>query len=199
MSPYRALLILCPPCAISIGSYRHCSLALYYLRACTETAVISYECEALSSTRPFRKVLVPVDIAERSAGALAYARRLAGYSNGTVYPLHIVPPEETDLLHRDVYQEARQGGKVTLALAEEVATQKLAALAHKHLSGVQYETVLHVSGDPGKTILEVEKRVGADLLVMATHGFTGLFYLILSHLTERMVRESGCPVLAVSQ
>jgi len=41
--------------------------------------------------------------------------------------------------------------------------------------GVRYETVLHVSGDPARTILEVEKELGADLLVMATHGVTGLF------------------------
>ena len=56
-----------------------------------------------------------------------------------------------------------------------------------------------MSDDPSGTILAVEKEVGADLLVMAMHGFTGLFYMILSHLTVRMVHESSCPVLAISQ
>ena len=93
--------------------------------------------EALSSPQPFRKVLVPVDIAERSAAALAGARHMAESSQGTVYPLHIVPPDETDLLHRDVYQEARQGERVNLAVAERVAKQRLEELAQKHLSGVQ--------------------------------------------------------------
>ena len=65
--------------------------------------------------------------------------------------------------------------------------------------GVRYETVLHVSGDPARTILEVEKELGADLLVMATHGVTGLFHLLLGSLTEKMVREAGCPVLSIRQ
>src|SRR5713101_5875785 len=66
--------------------------------------------EELASTEPFRRVLVPVDIAERSVAALAYARGIAEHSKGTVYPLHIVPTEETNLLLRDVYQ-AREGAR----------------------------------------------------------------------------------------
>jgi len=77
--------------------------------------------------------------------------------------------------------------------------QKLEGLAKEYLGVVRYETVLHVSGDPAKTILEVEKDVGADLVVMATHGFTGVFHLLLGSLTEKMVREAGCPVLSLRQ
>jgi len=154
--------------------------------------------EELSSVEPLQKILVPVDIAERSMVALTYARRIAEQSKGTVYPLHIVPTEETDLLLRDVYQ-AREGTGANLVVAEKVARQKLADLAKEHLSGVRYETVLHVSGDPAKTILEVEREVGADLMVLATHGFTGIFHLLLGSLTEKMVREAGCPVLSLRQ
>jgi nucleotide-binding universal stress UspA family protein len=154
--------------------------------------------EELSSVEPLQKILVPVDIAERSMVALTYARRIAEQSKGTVYPLHIVPTEETDLLLRDVYQ-AREGTRANLVVAEKVARQKLTDLAKEHLSGVRYETVLHVSGDPAKTILEVEREVGADLMVLATHGFTGIFHLLLGSLTEKMVREAGCPVLSLRQ
>ena len=56
-----------------------------------------------------------------------------------------------------------------------------------------------MSSDPARTFLEMEKEVGADLLVMATHGFTGLFHLLLGSLTEKMMREAGCPVLALHQ
>jgi len=154
--------------------------------------------EELSGTEPFQKILVPVDIGERSVRALRYARGIAEQSKGIVYPLHIVPTEETELLLRDVYQ-AREGTRANLVVAEKVAKQKLAELAQEHLSGVRYEPVLHVSGDPARTILEVERDVGADLIVMATHGFTGLFHLILGSLTEKMVREAACPVLSLRQ
>jgi nucleotide-binding universal stress UspA family protein len=155
--------------------------------------------EKLSTTEPLRKILVPVDIAEQSRAALLCARQIAELSQGTVYPLHIVPTEETELLLRDVYQAREEGRKVNLVVAEKVARQKLDALARDYLSGVRYETVLHVSADPAKTILEVEKELNANLLVMATHGLTGIFHLILGSLTERMMREAGCPVLSLRQ
>lgn len=154
--------------------------------------------DALAGTKPFQKILVPVDIAEQSAPTLAFARRIAEASEGTVYPLHIVPTDETDLLLRDVYQ-AREGARANAVTAEKVARQKLETLAREQLGGVRYQTELHVSGDPARTILEVERAIGADLLVMATHGFHGVFHLLLGSLTEKMMRESSCPVLSLRQ
>ena len=154
--------------------------------------------EALTEGKPFQKILVPVDISEHSAVALLSARRIVEYSGGTVYPLHILPTDDTDLLLRDVY-EAREGGKVNHVKAEKVARQKLTDLAQTHLSGVRHETELHASDDPAKTILEVERAVGADLLIMATHGFPGVFHLLLGSVTEKMMRESNCPVLSLRQ
>jgi nucleotide-binding universal stress UspA family protein len=154
--------------------------------------------EALAATKPFQNVLVPVDISEHSVEALGYARRIAEYSGGTVYPLHIVPTDETELLLRDVY-EAREGARANHITAEKVAGQKLNRLAQEYLSGVRYQAELHVSGDPATTILEVERAVGADLLIMATHGFHGVFHLLLGSLTEKMMRESSCPVLSLRQ
>ncbi len=58
---------------------------------------------------------------------------------------------------------------------------------------------MHVSNDAAGTFLEMEKDVGADLLITATQGFTGMFHLLLGSLTEKMVREAGCPVLALHQ
>jgi len=154
--------------------------------------------EALAEAKPFQHILVPVDIAEHSAVALQAARRIVEYSGGTIHPLHILPTNDTDLLLRDVY-EAREGEKVNHVTAEKVAREKLAGLAQTHLSGVRYAPEMHASGDPAKTILEVERAVGADLLIMATHGFHGVFHLLLGSVTEKMMRESGCPVLSLRQ
>ncbi|MGE0685066.1 MAG: universal stress protein [Candidatus Binatia bacterium] len=154
--------------------------------------------DALAATKPFQNILVPVDISEHSVEALGYARRIVEYSGGTVYPLHIVPTDETELLLRDVY-EAREGARANHITAEKVAGQKLNHLAQEHLSGVRHQTELHVSGDPATTILEVERAVGSDLLIMATHGFHGMFHLLLGSLTEKMMRESSCPVLSLRQ
>jgi nucleotide-binding universal stress UspA family protein len=153
--------------------------------------------DSLSDSEPFQRILVSIDIAEKSVAALTCARRMAEAFKSIVYPLHVVPTDETDLLLRDVY-EAREGGhKVNLVVAERVARQKLAALAQEHLSGVRYETVLHVSDDPARTILQTEQEVNADLLMLTTHGFLGVFHLLAGSLTEKMVREAHSPVLSL--
>ncbi len=148
-------------------------------------------------TSAFQHILVPVDIADRSATALICARQIAAQHGGTVYPLHVVPTEDI-YLQRDVYR-LQEGEGTNLVQAEKVAKERLAEVSQSYLEGVRYEPVVHVSNDPARTFLEMEKEVGADLLVMATHGFTGLFHLLLGSLTEKMMREAGCPVLALHQ
>jgi universal stress protein A len=64
---------------------------------------------------------------------------------------------------------------------------------------VKHEPILHASSDPARTILEVEKEIDADLIVMATHGLRGIFHLVLGRLTEKMMREAHCPVLSLRQ
>lgn len=154
--------------------------------------------DSLAEVTPFQHILVSVDIGEHSTKTFDCARRIAEYSGGTVYPLHIVPTDETELLLRDVYQ-AREGNHANVEVAKKVASEKLEALAREHLSGVRYHTELRVSGDPAATILEAERTVRADLLIMATHGVHGIFHLLLGSLTEKMMRESSCPVLSLHQ
>jgi nucleotide-binding universal stress UspA family protein len=172
------------------------SVAEKVVRETTCPVLVSRRGEHLAGTQPFQKILVPVDITERAEPALTCARRLAEEYHGTVYPLHIVPAADSDLLLHEVYRAGPQA-PADHVYAEKVARQKLEELTQTYLSGVKSEIELHVSGDPAKTTLEVEKAIGADLLVMSTHGFTGMFHLLLRSMTEKMMREAGCPVLAL--
>ena len=52
-------------------------------------------------------------------------------------------------------------------------------------------------GEPGDVIIGVQSKLEADLIVMATHGRKGLKHLVLGSVAERVVRESGVPVLTV--
>ena len=67
-------------------------------------------------------------------------------------------------------------------------------MAQEHLGGVRCEIVTRLSGDPATGILEAEKELGADLVVMTTHGRTRIAHLILGSIAEKVVRESRCPV-----
>jgi nucleotide-binding universal stress UspA family protein len=52
-------------------------------------------------------------------------------------------------------------------------------------------------GEPGSTILAVAEEIGADLIVMGTHGRTGLRRLLMGSVAEHVVRHASCPVLTV--
>ena len=190
---------------VVMSSHGRTGLAHLILGSVAERVVRESVCPVLTvrqgdeeaTPSAFQHILVPVDIADRSATALICARQIAAQHGGTVYPLHVVPTEDI-YLQRDVYR-LQEGEGTNLVRAEKVAKERLAEVSQTYLEGVRYEPVVHVSSDPARTFLEMEKEVGADLLVMATHGFTGLFHLLLGSLTEKMMREAGCPVLALHQ
>jgi len=151
--------------------------------------------EEMSMTEPFRKILNPVDFDENSLATLVYAGQLARQNEGTVYLMHVVPTEKIYLL-REVYRPEEGGGADPL-WAEKVAQEKLQEIARERLGGVRCEILMRGSDDPAKTILETERKLGADLVVMATHGRTGFFHLVLGSVAEKVVRESSCPVLTI--
>jgi universal stress protein A len=71
-------------------------------------------------------------------------------------------------------------------------------MAEEKLVGVAdgYE-LLTRSGEPAAGILMAQADISADLIVMATHGRTGISHFFVGSVAERVVRESGCPVLTI--
>jgi nucleotide-binding universal stress UspA family protein len=136
----------------------------------------------------FRKILCPVDFDDNSMLALDTAANLARDSNGTVFILHVVPiiVEPTGM---PVYVDLYKG-------QEETARAKLLEIAHRRLGGLKFEVLTH-TGEPAGTILNVEKRIKADIVVMATHGRRGFKRFFLGSIAELVLRESVCPVLTV--
>jgi nucleotide-binding universal stress UspA family protein/predicted transcriptional regulator len=137
---------------------------------------------------PYRRILNPVDFDENSMAATETAAQFARQNDGTVFLLHVTPiviqPERMPV-YVDIYKGQ-----------EDVAREKLRAVARERLQGVKFELVIR-SGDPAGTILRAEKRLAADLVVMATHGRRGFSRVFLGSIAEVVLRESTCPVLTV--
>ena len=140
----------------------------------------------------FRTVLCPVYFDETSPAALEYARHFAKQSDGIIYLLHVVPTDEVHLL-RKVYRPAQGGGADTV-WAEKVSREKMQELAQSHLTGVRSEIMIRFNSDPSAGVLAAENDMAPDLVVMATHGRTGITHLILGSVAEKVARESHCPV-----
>jgi len=139
-----------------------------------------------------RTLLVPIDFSASSLAALERACELARELDAALHLLHC-------------YEIPTPGlGQYRIALPETIwerihegAERRLAALAEKTAaSGLRVTG--EVSADaPGHAIAEAARRVRADLVVMGTHGNTGVKHLLLGSVAERTVRTAPCDVLVV--
>ena len=141
---------------------------------------------------PYKKILCPVDFDDPSAQAMEQAAALALHSAGDLCLLHVVS------FNPLVAQGAVEGfaGKELYDAQVEAARRELEQFAQSIPSGVK-RTIAIELGLPADSILAAQKRLGADLLVMATHGRRGLKRLVLGSVAEKVVRESTIPVLMV--
>jgi nucleotide-binding universal stress UspA family protein len=133
----------------------------------------------------FDRILCPVDFDQNSLLALRTATELAQERGATLYLLHViaVPP----------------GPEVALPFGtmETAARTRLEKLARQKIGGKAGYEVDILMGDPGVEVVQLAKRLRADLIVMATHGRKGLRHIVLGSVAERVVREAPCPVLTV--
>ena len=148
------------------------------------------EKEPQTMAYPYRRILTPVDFDENSMRAVEVAEEFARQNDGTVFLVHVVPmivPDAGAPVYVDIYKGQ-----------EDIARPKLEEIARKHLRGVKYEMFTHM-GDPARTILKAERRLAADVVIMATHGRRGFKRVFLGSVAEMVLRESTCPVLTVRQ
>jgi universal stress protein A len=144
---------------------------------------------AVNTTSIFNRILCPVDL-EHSFKALDFAIRLAQQNGARLYVLYVaaIPIGATEL-SSTADQEP---------FWEVTARKRLEMMAEEKLVGIfdDYELITR-SGEPAAGILMAQADVRADLIVMATHGRTGISHFFLGSVAERVVRESSCPVLTL--
>jgi universal stress protein A len=136
----------------------------------------------------FHKILCPIDFSEHSFAALDVALKVALQNEARLYLLNVAPVQAGAVGLQPVPMDP-------YPFLEKDRQEQLAKLGHQRLpAAVRYETLV-VSGDPAEQVLNTARRVGADLIVMGTHGRGMLRHLVLGSVAERVVRESTIPVL----
>lgn len=145
-----------------------------------------------------KRILVPVDFSDRSVSALRYTIDLARDVGAQVDVVHVWEPP------------AYVGPDMMVSLAEEEGHRSISELARSEISkemqrlldeleqegGVKLCGKLEIGSVP-KTILGLVNSGDYDLLVVATHGRTGLSRLVLGSVAEQLVRSANCPVLTL--
>ena len=141
-------------------------------------------------------VLVPVDFSACSRAALLWAAEVAEPFGANVDVLHVWEPPR-----HAMSEYAFETGRIGTSLAEFSHTQAgdlmrefLTILEARGLGDVRGRLDI---GDPVSTILRIAESDRYDLVVMGTHGRTGLAHLLLGSVAEKVVRRAPCPVLTI--
>jgi universal stress protein A len=144
-----------------------------------------------------RKILVPTDFSPTSTRALAEAQVFAAAFGASIDLLYVwsapalVAPES-------VITGVGINEQPLLEWIRLSATEHLAKFeADARQAGIAVHSSLCEAGDPATTIVERATSGGYDLLVLGTHGRTGLSHLIMGSVAEKVVRRAPCPVLTV--
>jgi universal stress protein A len=141
-----------------------------------------------------KKILAPTDFSPASQKALKYALRFAGGFESEITLLHVLeptipltfegltlPPPATDIES----SETQKNLKALAASAREGGSARIRATFRRGIASHE--------------IVEAAKEFDVDLIVMATHGYTGWKHFAIGSTAERVVRAAPCPVLVVRE
>jgi nucleotide-binding universal stress UspA family protein len=140
-----------------------------------------------------RTILVPIDFSIHSKNALKYAVPLAEKFGAAIRLVYVVEPT--------IYPADLGFGQVVLPGVEEELREKgegeLQALIEQEIGTRVQASAIVRSGNPHQEILREAADQGAELIVVATHGHSGVEHMLFGSTAERVVRRSPVPVLII--
>lgn len=142
-----------------------------------------------------KNILVPIDFSNYSKNALRYAVNFAKTFKSKIYLVYVVEPV--------IYPSDFSMGQVTFPVNDlEMnvrAKDELDNLAKSEIgSEIEVETVIK-TGKPFVEINETASELDIDLIIIATHGHTGMEHLLFGSTAEKVVRKAPCPVLTLRE
>lgn len=185
---------------VVMGTHGRRGVARVAVGSTTERVMRAADCPVLavgldaerSVPASVERVLVPVDFSDSSGPALAVADGLAAVYGARVDALHAAyVPDLPDVYGLGLYSAATYPDVVSNA------RRALPGLVREHVAPDRVGEVTVRVGPPGPTILEEAERLGSGLLVVPTHGRTGLDRLAFGSVAEQVLRRAPCAVFAM--
>jgi len=142
---------------------------------------------------PPKLILSPIDFSDPSLGALDVAVDFAKRFGADLLLAHVVPaipdlPESVSMLKEGAYDQS------LMDAAGKRLTDLAAGLAQKN---VKARTQLGTANDVGMELVRIAEHENVDMIIMATHGMTGWHKIAFGSVTEKVVKQAGCPVVVL--
>lgn len=134
------------------------------------------------------KILVAVDGSAFSEAAVDHAISLGGICNSEIFVISVV----------DLYPEQMAVAPALVEKMSEEAGQYLENAKQKvDEAKIPCETIVRMGGQPHEFIVDEAKKKGVDLIVMGTHGRSGIKRVLLGSVAQSVIGHSPCPVLVI--
>ena len=143
--------------------------------------------------QPTKTLLCPIDFSERSDECLEQA---AVWAKTLGAKLHVVHAFQNPVYVLPMSGYVGPQADAIVRMRERCESELKRACGKAEASGVPASYSL-VEGIADREILACAKRVSADLIVIGTHGHTGIAHVLLGSVAERVVRHADCPVLVL--
>jgi nucleotide-binding universal stress UspA family protein len=186
---------------IVMGTHGRRGLGHLFLGSVAEEVVRLASCPVLTirekadpaSAEIMKHILVPVDFSKSAQQALVYAKEMAAFYHACLQLLHVVE----QIIHPAFYMAT---GASELAFAPDLKARTKEAMERllQETPGPKVPVELHViEGHAARDIVNFAESFHSDLVVIATHGRTGLEHMLLGSVAEKVVRRAKCPVFTV--
>lgn len=141
-----------------------------------------------------RNILVPIDFSDYSKNALKYAVQFAKQFSSKLLLVYVVEPM--------IYPADFSMGQVAIPSNDidlhARAEEELKKLANEINEGIVIDTIIK-TGKPFVEIIDTASEKDIDLIIIATHGHTGVEHLLFGSTAEKVVRKAPCPVLTLRE
>ena len=137
-------------------------------------------------------IVFPTDFSELSTAALPWARRMAEQMQADIHVVYVV--EEPHIY------ATLDMGPVPIPSVDELtrsAEKRMSAFSSAHLKPLGDVTTKVLVGRPAEEVVAYAKSKNAALIIMTTHGYSGVKHVLLGSTTEAVLRHASCPVLSI--
>lgn len=163
----------------------------------TRHMVLDYIQDMVAPKIHLREILVPVDYSDGSEKAMHYARPFAELFNARIALVHVV--ESWASLHDAGFVPVGMSGVSVGTRGYRAFQENLKTWAARAIPADYLGNLVIRSGPMNEQICEAAEDMKTDLIIMSTHGHTGLRHAVLGSTTEKVVQYAPCPVLVVRE
>lgn len=143
--------------------------------------------------KTFKTILYATDFSDSSVSAADHARLLKELTGATLHILHVIgelSDQQRTMIHQEYFKDFEKS-------VEQQALQDMHQFCASHFEGLEQIKSHTLIGNPFQQIMQLSEQLSADLIVMGTHGRTGIEHVLVGSTAERVVRYSKIPVLTV--